>query len=209
MADRINLIAEERTEFGKGPSRRARVAFKIPAVMYGHGTDPMHLLLPALDFAAVLRNHGTNAILALDVNGSKHLALVKSVVAHPIRPVIQHVDLLVVRKGEKVSVDIPIVVVGDSAPDTVAALDASSVPVLADVFNIPEEFEVSVEGAEAGTQILASDIELPADCELDIDPDTLIVNVTEARDEDYGDEDEDSAEGAAESAGGEDSSSEE
>ncbi|GGC68414.1 50S ribosomal protein L25/general stress protein Ctc [Hoyosella rhizosphaerae] len=208
MADLIDLATEVRTEFGKGASRRARRDFKIPAVMYGHGTDPVHLLLPALDFAAVLRNHGTNAILALDINGKKNLALAKEVIVHPLRPVIQHVDLLVVRKGEKVSVDIPIVVEGDAAPDTLVTQDANTIAVLADVLNIPEQFTVSVEGLEGGTQILASDLDLPEGVELDIDADTLIVNITVEQETDLGEEDEDAEGDDAASAGGDDSSEE-
>ncbi|NMH98496.1 50S ribosomal protein L25/general stress protein Ctc [Pseudonocardia acidicola] len=175
------IDAETRTEFGKGAARRARRAGKIPAVLYGHGTDPQHLALPSLEFARVVREQGRNAVLELNIAGAApQLALTKTVVVHPIRPYIEHVDLLVIKRGEKVVVEIPLVITGDAAPGTLITQDLNAVEVEADVLNIPEHLEVSVEGAEAGTQILAGQLPLPSGVELRTDAEHLVVNVVAA-----------------------------
>src|SRR5690349_22230030 len=155
------LTATVRTETGKGASRRARRDGKIPAVLYGHGSDPQHLLLPAHDFAAVLRNSGTNAVLVLDINGKEQLALTKALDIHPIRRTIQHADLLVVRRGEKVTVEVNVVIEGDAASGTLVTQDATAVEIEAEALSIPEQLTVSIEGAEAGTQFTAGSLELP------------------------------------------------
>ena len=174
----VRLAAEPRTEFGKGAARRTRRAGKIPAVLYGHGSDPKHLALPALEFARVVREHGQNAVLTLDIDSAgTELALTKTVTTHPIKNYIEHVDLLVVRRGEKVTVDVHVVVNGEAAPSTLVTQDASTVQVEADALNIPEQFEVSIEGAAAGTQITAGQIPLPEGVTLVSDPETLVVNV--------------------------------
>jgi large subunit ribosomal protein L25 len=175
-----NLTAELRTRTGKGASRRARRDGKIPAVLYGHGADPQHLLLSAHDFAAVLRNSGTNAVLALDVGGEEQLALTKALDIHPIRRNIQHADLLVVRRGEKVTVDVNVVIEGDAVPGALVTQDASTIQIEAEALSIPEQLTVSVEGAEEGTQILARQVELPSGVTLISDPDMLVVNVVTA-----------------------------
>jgi large subunit ribosomal protein L25 len=175
-----NLTAELRTRTGKGASRRARRDGKIPAVLYGHGADPQHLLLSAHDFAAVLRNSGTNAVLTLDVGGKEQLALTKALDIHPIRRNIQHADLLVVRRGEKVTVDVNVVVEGDAVPGALVTQDASTIQIEAEALSIPEQLTVSVEGAEEGTQILAGQVELPRGVTLISDPDMLVVNVVTA-----------------------------
>ena len=177
----VRLAAEPRTEFGKGAARRTRRAGKIPAVLYGHGSDPKHLALPALEFARVVREHGQNAVLTLDIDSSgTELALTKTVTTHPIKNYIEHVDLLLVRRGEKVSVDIPIIVTGDAVAGTLVNLEAATIQVEADALNIPEQIEVSVENAEAGTQITASQVSLPQGVTLGVDPETLVVNVVTA-----------------------------
>ncbi|ATD70097.1 50S ribosomal protein L25/general stress protein Ctc [Gordonia sp. 1D] len=175
------LSVSTRTEKGKGAARRARREGKVPAVLYGHGTDPQHLHLPARDFAAILRNNGLNAIIDLDIEGSSQLALTKQVDVHPIRNYIEHADLLIVRRGEKVTVEVAIVVEGDAAPGTLVVSDASVVEVEADALSIPEQIVVSVEGAEAGTAVHASDLDLPEGVTLIADPETLIVAVNEAQ----------------------------
>jgi large subunit ribosomal protein L25 len=175
-----NLAAELRTQTGKGASRRARRDGKIPAVLYGHGADPQHLLLSAHDFAAVLRNSGTNAVLALDVEGKEQLALTKALDIHPIRRNIQHADLLVVRRGEKVTVDVNVVIEGDAVPSALVTQDASTIQIEAEALSIPEQLTVSVEGAEEGTQILAGQVQLPSGVTLISDPDMLVVNVVTA-----------------------------
>lgn len=174
------LAAEVRTQTGKGASRRARKDGKVPAVLYGHGSDPRHLLLSAHDFAAVLRSAGTNAVLTLDIDGKEQLALTKALDIHPIRRNIQHADLLVVRRGEKVTVDVNIVVEGEAVPGTLVTQDASTIQIEAEALSIPEHLTVSVEGAEEGTQILAGQVELPKGVTLMSDPDTLVVNVVTA-----------------------------
>lgn len=175
-----NLTAAVRTETGKGASRRARRNGKVPAVLYGHGADPQHLELDGHDFAAVLRRAGTNAVLTLDVDGKEQLALTKALDIHPIRRTITHADLLVVRRGEKVVVEVNVIIEGEAVPGTLVTQDASTVEVEADALSIPQQLTVSVEGVEAGTQFTAGSIELPSGVSLISDPEMLVVNVVEA-----------------------------
>lgn len=172
------LVAEARTEFGKGAARRVRRAAKIPAVLYGHGADPIHLTLPGHE--TMLAVKVSNALLTLDIEGKEQLTLVKEVQRDVLRPVIHHIDLFAVKKGEKVFVEVGITVVGTAAPETFVDLDTTTLRVEAEATAIPDGFEVSVEGVEAGTQILAGDIELPKGVTLADEPDLLIVNVTQA-----------------------------
>ncbi len=174
------IDAETRTEFGKGAARRTRRAGRIPAVLYGHGTDPQHLSLPSLEFARVVREQGRNAVLTLNIGGSSQLALTKTVVTHPIRPYIEHVDLVVISRGEKVAVEVQVVVTGEAATDTLVTQELNTIEVEADVSDIPEQIEVSVEGVEAGTQFHASDVSLPEGTTLRTDPEILVVNVVAA-----------------------------
>jgi large subunit ribosomal protein L25 len=175
-----DLTAHVRTETGKGASRRARRNGKVPAVLYGHGADPQHLELDAHDFSAVLRNSGTNAVLTLDIDGKEQLALTKALEIHPIRRNIQHVDLLVVRRGEKVTVEVNVVVEGEAVSGSLVTQDSNTIEIESDVQSIPEQLIVSIEGAEIGTQFNASSIALPAGVTLVSDPDTLVVNVVAA-----------------------------
>lgn len=201
MSEENNLVAVVRTEFGKGAARRARRDGQVPAVLYGHGEDPRHLTVPARDFAAILRAHGTNAVLTLDIEGTEQVALTKSIVVHPIRNYIEHADLLVIKKGEKVTIDVPVVVVGDAAAGTLVAQDAATISLEADALHIPEQIEVSVEGLEIGTQILASELTLPKGSTLQADAETLIVNVVAApTEEDLEEAGDASAEAATEEA---------
>ncbi|WP_300018105.1 50S ribosomal protein L25/general stress protein Ctc [Pseudonocardia sp.] len=174
------IDAETRTEFGKGAARRTRRAGKIPAVLYGHGTDPQHLSLPELEFKRVVREQGRNAVVTLNIGGTPQLALTKTVVQHPIRPYIEHVDLLVIRRGEKVVVEITVHITGSAAPGSLVTQELNTLEVEADVSSIPEYAEVSVEGLAIGTQILAGSIPMPANCELRTDPEALVVNVNAA-----------------------------
>jgi large subunit ribosomal protein L25 len=192
-----HIVAETRTEFGKGAARRTRRAGKIPAVLYGHGTDPQHLALPELEFKRIVRDQGRNAVLTIDIAGSPQLALTKTVVSHPIRPYIEHVDLLVIRRGEKVVVEVAIVITGDPVPGAFINQELNTLEVEADVSSIPEQIVVSIEGVEVGTQILAGSLTLPANTELRGDPEQLIVNVVAASEADAGDEDEGGAESTA------------
>ena len=174
------IDAETRMEFGKGAARRTRRAGRIPAVLYGHGTDPQHLSLPSLEFARVVREQGRNAVLTVNIDGRPQLALTKTVVTHPIRPYIEHVDLVVIARGEKVVVEVQIAVTGEAAADTLVTQELDTIEVEADVSNIPEQVEVSVEGLEAGTQIHASDVPLPEGTTLRTDAEILVVNVVAA-----------------------------
>ena len=176
--DRLHISAEQRTEFGKGAARRIRRADKIPAVLYGHGGDPAHLTLPGHETMLALKY--TNAVLTLTVDGEEQLALAKDVQRDPIKRTIEHVDLVTVRKGEKVIVDVPVHVEGEAAPETFVTSDLTELTVETDATSIPEHFTVSVEGLEAGTQILAGAVELPAGVTLVTDPEWLVVNVTQA-----------------------------
>ena len=181
MAEKIT--AEQRTEFGKGAARRIRREDKIPAVVYGHGSAPIHVTLPGHDTMMALKHGGANALLDLQIDGESQLALTKQVQIDPIRRVIEHVDFVAVRRGEKVTVDVPIHVVGEAAPDTLVVTENATVQIEAEATHIPEYFEVSVEGAEIGTLIHASDLEFPAGSTLLSDGELLIVNVTQQRSE--------------------------
>ncbi len=173
------ITAEPRTEFGKGAARRIRRDDKIPAVIYGHGNEPVHVILPGHQTMMALKHGGANALLSLDVDGSEQLALTKDIQVDPIRRVIEHVDFVAVRRGEKVTVDVPVHVTGDAAPDTLVVTENAVVSVEAEATHIPEFFEVSVQDAPIGTQIHAKDLDLPSGTTLLADEELLIVNVTE------------------------------
>jgi large subunit ribosomal protein L25 len=174
----VKLIAELRTEFGKGAARRIRRAHKVPAVLYGHGTAPIHIALPGHETLLALRT--ANALLSIEVNGSSQLALPKQVQRDPLKHTIEHVDLVIVRRGEKVTVDVPVHLEGEAGPETLVVVDHNSIPIEAEATNIPQRILVSVEGLPPGTQILARDLHLPAGSTVDLEPETLIVNITNA-----------------------------
>jgi large subunit ribosomal protein L25 len=174
------LQAEPRTEFGKGAARRIRRAHKVPAVLYGHGTDPVHVTLPGHETMMALKHGGANALLSIDMDGKTELALPKQVQRHPVRGELEHVDLLIVKRGEKVTVDVPVHVVGDAAAETVVTVESATVSVEAEATHLPEAIEVSVEGLEAGTQIHAKDLTFPSGATLHGDEELLVVNVTQA-----------------------------
>lgn len=213
------LTADVRTATGKGASRRARREGRVPAVLYGHGTDPQHLELNARDLAAVLRHAGTNAVLTLDIGGKEQLALTKSLEIHPIRRNIQHADLLVVRRGEKVTVEVTVVVEGEATPGALVTQETGAIEIEAEALSIPEQLTVSVEGAEEGTQITAAQVELPSGVTLVSDPETLVVNVVSAPTEEeleaegggasLEEQSAEAAEAEAEAAQGEESAAEE
>lgn len=174
----IKIAAEARTEFGKGAARRIRRADNVPAVLYGHGSDPVHVTLPGHQLMLALKN--SNALLTIDLGSEQHLAIPKQVQRDPLKGFIEHADLLIVRKGEKVTVDVRINVVGDAISGNLVILENASISVEAEATHIPESFEVSVEGLDAGAQIHASDITLPTGSALAVDPELLIVNITAA-----------------------------
>ncbi|WP_382304793.1 50S ribosomal protein L25/general stress protein Ctc [Herbiconiux sp. UC225_62] len=176
MADDTRVSAETRTTFGKGAARRIRAAGKIPAVIYGHGTEPQHVTLPGHQVGLILRK--ANAVLELDIEGKEQLALVKDVQKDPVLQIIEHIDLIVVRKGEKVQVEVPIHLEGESYSGTIATQDASTILVEVEATNIPERIVVSIEGLEEGTLIHAKDVELPKGSTLISDEDLVIVGIT-------------------------------
>ncbi len=176
VVSEIKLTAEKRTEFGKGAARRIRRASKVPAVLYGHGTEPVHVALEG--HATMLALKHSNALLSIDLEGTSQLALAKDVQRDPIRGFLEHVDLLIVRRGEKVTVDIPVHVVGEAGPGTVVMTEHQTLSVLVEATKIPESVEVDVTDAEAGTQVTAADVKLPEGAELVTDAETLVVNVT-------------------------------
>jgi large subunit ribosomal protein L25 len=173
-----NHAAEVRTEFGKGFARRARMAGQIPAVVYGHGAEPIHITLPAKSTTLAVRV--ANALLSLEINGEDHLALVKDIQRDPIKQIIEHIDLLTVRKGEKVTVDIPVHIVGELAPGSVFNQELTLISLEAEATHLPTAIEVDIEGRSAGQHIHASDLVLPKGSVLLADADALIVHISEA-----------------------------
>jgi large subunit ribosomal protein L25 len=177
MAEKIT--AETRTEFGKGAARRIRREDKVPAVIYGHGNEPIHIALPGHDTMMALKHGGANALLEIEIDGTTQLGLTKQIQIDPITRFLEHVDFVAVKKGEKVTVNVPIHLVGEAAPETLVVTENSVVSLEAEATHIPEFIEVSIEGAEVGTQILASQLTLPSGSTLLTDDETLIVNVTQ------------------------------
>jgi len=174
------IKAEARTEFGKGAARRIRRDNKVPAVIYGHGNDPIHVTLPGHDTMMAIKHGGANAVLNIEIDGKVQLALTKQIQSDPIKGFLEHVDFVAVKKGEKVTVEVPVVVVGEAAADALVVVETPHVSVEAEATHIPESIEVSVEGAESGTQIHADALTLPKGSTLLSDADALIVNVTHA-----------------------------
>ncbi|MEV4541636.1 LSU ribosomal protein L25P [Micromonospora echinaurantiaca] len=177
----VKISAEPRTEFGKGGARRTRRAGKVPAVLYGHGEKPKHIALPAREFAAAIRKGGANQLFAIEVSdGTQALALPKAIQRDPIKDTFEHVDLLLVRRGEKVTVDVPVQLTGEAAKDTLIVHDHDTLSVTADATKVPDHLEASIEGLEAGSQVTASDVQLPAGVELAADPELPVAAVTAA-----------------------------
>jgi len=170
--------AEKREEFGKGSARRLRRDGKIPGVLYEAGVDNVHFAVDRIEMIALVRNNGTNAILELEVDGEKLLSMVKHVDQNVLTLEIDHIDLLGVKRGEKVTVEVPVVTEGEAADDAVVLQEADVVEIEIDALNIPDEIAVSIEGKEIGDVIYASDLQLPAGAELISDPELLVVNVT-------------------------------
>lgn len=192
----IKIAAEARTEFGKGAARRIRRADKVPAVLYGSGSDPVHITLPGHELALALK-HGANALLEIALGGDTQLAIPKQVQRDPLKGFIEHADLLIVKKGQKVTVDVAIHVVGEAVSEALVVTENATVALEAEATHIPEAIEVSVEGAEVGTQVLAKDLVLPSGSTLAVDEDHLIINVVAAPTQAEVDADATSAEGEA------------
>ncbi|UTX52383.1 50S ribosomal protein L25/general stress protein Ctc [Leucobacter aridicollis] len=195
MSVENKLDAAARDNFGKGAARKLRAAGKTPVVVYGHGTDPKHITVETHPLSLIVRQ--ANALIELDIEGKKELVLVKDVQKDPVRQIIEHVDMLIVKKGEKVEVEVPIHVTGTSFSGTTSLQDLNTVRLLVPATSIPDSVEVSIEGAEEGTQILAGDLELPKGAELLDDTEHLVVQVVVPR---GAAADEEDAEGAEEAA---------
>ena len=179
MADEVRIQAEPRTEFGKGGARRTRRAGKIPAVLYGHGTDPRHIALPAREFSHAIKA-GANTLLTLQLDGSSELALPKAIQRHPIRGDYEHVDLLLVRRGEKVTVEVPVMLTGEAERDGLVDQQLVTLTVEAEATNIPDHFEVSIDGLTIGHNITAGAVPLPDGTTLIGDPEQVVVAVLAA-----------------------------
>ena len=178
MAQRPVIKAEARTEFGKGVARRLRRDWKVPGVIYGSHQEPVHFAVPLLDIQSLVRNNGVNAVLELEIDGEQYLTMVKHVDQNVLTLDIDHVDLLAIKRGEKVEVEVPVTLTGEPAPGTMHIQDADVLLVEADVLNIPEEIEVSIEGLEDGAVITAADVTMPEDTTLVAEEDTAIVSIS-------------------------------
>jgi large subunit ribosomal protein L25 len=177
----VRISAEPRTEFGKGGARRTRRAGKVPAVLYGHGTDPRHISLPAREFERALHTEGgANVLLSLDIEGGNELALPKSIQRDPIRGSIEHVDLILVRRGEKITVEVPIQLTGEVTPGGLVDHQLTTLSVSAEATHIPSGFEVPIGGLEIGGSVHAKEVELPSGTELVTDGDAVVVHVLAA-----------------------------
>ena len=193
MDEDNKVVAEARETFGKGAARKIRAAGKIPAVLYGHGTDPRHLTLPGHQILLLVRK--ANAVLELQIGSKTELALVKDVQKDPVHQIIEHLDLIVVKRGEKVQVEVPVHVEGEPAAGTIADLDAVTLSLEVEATHIPENVVVSVEGLEDGSKLFASDVELPKGAALLSDPEMLVINVHVPQKVDLGEEPEEGVEG--------------
>lgn len=179
----VKISAEPRTEFGKGGARRTRRAGLVPAVLYGHGEKPTHIALPAREFAAAIRHGGLNQVFTIDIQGAPAptLALPKAIQRDPIKDTYEHIDLIIVKRGEKVQVDVPITLVGEAARNTLIMNESNTLSITAEAMHLPNSIEVSIEGLEAGAQITAADVVLPQGSELAVEPGFVIAIVTQAQ----------------------------
>lgn len=176
MSDQNTLSALVRTSFGKGAARKIRAKDQIPAVIYGHGTDPQHVTLPGHETMLITRR--ANAVITLDIEGTNQLALVKDIQRDPVKQTIEHIDLIVVRQGEKVTVEVPVHVEGESYPGTIHVLELNAVELEVEATHIPQNVVVSIEGLEEGAQISAADLVLPKGATLVSEPETLVLAVS-------------------------------
>lgn len=177
----VKISAEPRTEFGKGGARRTRRAGKVPAVLYGHGEKPTHISLPAREFAAAIRHGGSNQVFNIEISdGTSTLALPKAIQRDPIKDTLEHVDLLIVRRGERVTVEVRVQLVGEPARDTLVMVELDHVSVTAEALHLPDHLEASVEGLAAGSHVTAAQVALPSGAELVTDPDAILAVISAA-----------------------------
>ena len=180
MADTAKLTAIPRTEFGKGAARRTRRAGLIPAVLYGHGSEPQHLALPSHDTFLAVKDHA-NALVTLDIDGKEQTALVKDIQRDPVKRHIEHLDLVIVRAGEKVTVEVPVHVEGESAPGTIHQVELMTLTVTVPATRIPEAVTVPIEGLEDGAIVRVADIPRPSDAAIEDDPESVVVVISVPR----------------------------
>ena len=173
----VSIKGVTRTEFGKGASRRARVAGLVPAVIYGHGEKPLHITLPARELGVALKE--SNVLLNIDIDGKTELTLPKSVVRHPLKQILEHIDLVLVRRGEKVVVAVPVHTVGEHDRDGILEHVHNTIEVRVDASSIPNFLELDIQGLASGTSKYAADVKLPAGVELDSDPKMIVVHLSE------------------------------
>jgi large subunit ribosomal protein L25 len=177
----VKISAEPRTELGKGGARRTRRAGKVPAVLYGHGEPPRHISLPAREFAAAIRHGGSNQIFNISlVDGSEILALPRSIQRDPLKDTFRHIDLLIVRRGERINVDVPVHLIGEAARGTLVIHEHDKLGVSADALHLPDHLEASIEGLEAGSRVIASAVKLPDGVELVGDPEAVVAIISVA-----------------------------
>ena len=172
----VKLVATTRSEFGKGAARRLRRAGQIPGVLYGHGSDPLHVALPGHDTMLAVKH--ANALFAIELDGKTTLAITKDVQRDVVKNTIEHVDLLIVKRGEKVAVDIPVTVVGESYPGTIHVVETQTLSLEAEATHLPTEVQVDIEGLEGGSSVSAGAITLPEGSLLLSDPDLTVVSVS-------------------------------
>lgn len=188
MSDMTKIQVTLREDFGKGAARQARRAGQIPAVVYGHGGDPVHILMPAQETTLAVRN--PNALLTLVHDGQEHLVLPKDIQRNALKQTVDHLDLLVVRRGEKVVVDVSVHVEGETAPSTVFNLEEATVPVLAEATHLPEYVTINIEGREAGDHVYGRDVQVPAGTTLELAEDYVIATISEPTVQDLGETEE-------------------
>jgi large subunit ribosomal protein L25 len=175
----VRIAAEQRSEFGKGAARRTRREGRVPAIVYGHGTDTRHVTLPGHELMMALKT--PNVLIRIDgLPGGSQLALPKAVQRDPIRGFIEHVDLIMVRRGEKVTVEVPVQITGEVFPGGLLDQQIIAIPVEAEATNIPQGIEINVEGMEIGAAVHAGELSLPPGAALAVDPETLVLHVLAA-----------------------------
>jgi len=177
----VKISAEPRTEFGKGGARRTRRAGLVPAVLYGHGEKPQHIALPAREFAAAIRHGGFNQVFTIDIAGNATLALPKAIQRDPVKDTYEHVDLIIVKRGEKVQVDVPVTLTGEAARNTLVVNESTTLAVVAEAMHLPSELQVSIQDLEAGAQVTAGDVVLPRGTELAVEPEFVLAIISQAQ----------------------------
>lgn len=190
MAETTIIQAQARTEFGKGAARRLRRDFRLPGVIYASHHEPIHFHADLLEIHALLRNEGVNAVVEIEIDGEQHLCMVKAIDQNVLTMDVDHLDMFSIKRGEKVEVEVPVITEGEVFSGAMLIQELDTLTIVADALTLPEEIVVSVEGIEAGNQILAGDIALPEGVELIDEADALVLNITHEEVSDVPEEDE-------------------